>query len=58
VGGVSVDSHLDTVDVIDVDGSSLVGYSTEVTLDEVANTLGPAIEDGSAGVKESCESQG
>jgi hypothetical protein len=37
---VSVDSHLGTVDVIDVDGSSPVGYCTEVTPDEVANTLG------------------
>jgi uncharacterized protein YndB with AHSA1/START domain len=57
-GGVPVDSHLSTVDVIDLAGSSLVVYSTEVTPDEVADTLGPAIEDGVRGLKEYCESRG
>ena len=57
-GGVPVTSHLGTVDVIDQDGSSLVVYSTEVTPDEVAGTLGPAIEDGLRGLKSYCESTG
>ena len=56
-GGVPVSSHLGTVDVLDQGGSSLVIYSTEVTPDEVADTLGPAIEDGLRGLKTYCESQ-
>ncbi|MPZ65995.1 MAG: SRPBCC family protein [Pseudonocardiaceae bacterium] len=57
VGGrVPVDSHLGTVDVFDRgDGSSLVVYSTEVTPDEIADTLGPAIEDGVRGLKKYLE---
>ncbi|OJY46367.1 SRPBCC family protein [Pseudonocardia sp. 73-21] len=55
-GGVPVTSHLGTVDVLDQAGSSLVVYSTEVTPDEVADTLGPAIEDGLRGLKTYCES--
>lgn len=57
-GGVPVTSHLGTVDVLDQGGTSLVVYSTEVTPDEVAGTLGPAIEDGLRGLKTYCESQG
>lgn len=57
-GGVPVTSHLGTVDVLAQDGTSLVVYSTEVTPDEVAGTLGPAIEDGLRGLKTYCESQG
>ncbi len=57
-GGVPVESHLGTVDVLDQGGSSLVVYSTEVTPDEVAGTLGPAIEDGLQGLKSYCESRG
>jgi carbon monoxide dehydrogenase subunit G len=56
-GGVPAESHLGTVDVLDEDGSSLVVYSTEVTPDELAATLGPAIEDGVRGLKEYCEQQ-
>lgn len=55
-GGVPVESHLGTVDVIDNGASSLVMYSTEVSPDEVADTLGPAIEDGLRGLKRYCES--
>lgn len=55
-GGVPVESHLGTIDVLDQGGSSLVVYSTEVTPDEIAGTLGPAIEDGLRGLKEYCES--
>lgn len=57
-GGVPVESHLGTVDVLDQGGSSLVVYSTEVTPDGVAGTLGPAIEDGLQGLKSYCESRG
>lgn len=55
VGGVPVESHLGTVDVLEQGGASLVVYSTEVTPDEVADTLGPAIEDGVRGLKHYCE---
>jgi carbon monoxide dehydrogenase subunit G len=54
-GGMLVETHLGTVDVIEQDGRSLVVYSTEVTPDEVADTLGPAIEDGVRGLKDYCE---
>ena len=57
-GAVPVSSHLGTVDVLDQGGSSLVIYSTEVTPDEVAAALGPAIEDGLRGLKDYCESRG
>ncbi len=56
-GGVPVSSHLGTVDVLDQGDSSLVIYSTEITPDEIAGALGPAIEDGLRGLKEYCESQ-
>lgn len=56
-GGIPVESHLGTIDVIDQAGSSLVVYSTEVTPDELAGTLGPAIEDGVRGLKQYCESR-
>lgn len=56
-GGVPVSSHLGTIDVIAQGDSSLVVYSTEVTPDEIAGTLGPAIEDGLRGLKTHCEAQ-
>lgn len=56
-GGVPVDSHLGTVDVLEQGGSSLVVYSTEVTPDEVAGVLGPAIEEGLRGLKTYCEAR-
>lgn len=49
------ESHLGTIDVIDVNGSSLVVYSTEIKPDELADTLGPAIEEGVQGLKEYSE---
>ncbi len=52
-----VESHRGTVDPIDDGGSSLVIDSTEVSPDEVADTLGPAIEDGLRGLKSYCESR-
>lgn len=56
-GGVPVTSHLGTVDVLDVDGSTEVVYSTEVTPDSLAGLLGPAVEDGLRGLKTHCESK-
>ncbi len=56
-GGVPVTYHLGTVDVLAQGASSLVVYSTEVTPDGVAGTLGPAVEDGLRGLKTFCESQ-
>lgn len=55
-GGVPVQSHLGTVDVLDLDDNrSLVVYSTEVTPDELAGSLGPAIDNGVQGLKQYCE---
>lgn len=57
-GGVPVQSHLGTVDVLPLDGDrSLVVYSTEITPDELAGTMGPAIESGVRGLKDYCESR-
>ncbi|MGY1682183.1 SRPBCC family protein [Geodermatophilus sp. SYSU D01176] len=57
-GGVPAESHLGTVDVLELDdGRSLVVYSTEITPDELAGTMGPAIEGGVRGLKEYCESR-
>lgn len=55
-GGVPVESHLGTVDVLDVAGTTTVVHSTEVTPDEVAATLRPAIEVGLRALKQHCES--
>ena len=59
VGGVvPAESHLSTVDVLGLDGGrSLVVYSTEITPDELAGTMGPAVEGGVRGLKEYCESR-
>jgi carbon monoxide dehydrogenase subunit G len=57
-GGVPADSHLGTIDVLGLDGGrSLVVYSTEITPDELAGTMGPAIESGVQGLKDFCESR-
>ncbi len=56
-GGVPVESHLGTIDVIGVDdGRSLVVYGTEIEPDELAGALGPATADGFRGLKKYCES--
>jgi uncharacterized protein YndB with AHSA1/START domain len=52
-----IGAHLGTVDVLDVDGSALVVYSTEITPDELAAVMGPSIEGGVAGLKAYCEKQ-
>ncbi|WP_100497655.1 SRPBCC family protein [Geodermatophilus chilensis] len=55
-GGVPADTHLGTVDVHALDdGRSLVVYGTEITPDDLAGTMGPALEDGVRGLKEYCE---
>lgn len=54
-GGMPVESHLGTVDVIDNGSNTLVVYSTEVTPDSLADTLGPVIEEGLQGLKQHCE---
>lgn len=54
-GGMPVESHLGTVDVLADDSSSIVVYSTEVAPDSLADTLGPAIEEGLEGLKRYCE---
>jgi carbon monoxide dehydrogenase subunit G len=55
-GGVPADFHLGTIDVLALDGDrSLVVYSTEITPDELAGTMGPAVEGGVRGLKEYCE---
>ena len=57
-GGVPAESHLGTIDVHALDdGRSLVVYSTEITPDELAGTMGPALEGGVQGLKEYCESR-
>lgn len=50
-----VESHLGTIDVLDVDGSALVIYSTEIRPDELAAVMGPSIEAGVEGLKAYCE---
>lgn len=54
-GGMPVEFHLGTVDVLEDGAGSLVVYSTEVTPDSLADTLGPAVEEGLKGLKEYCE---
>ena len=44
-GGIPVESHLSTVDVIEVtDGSTLVVYSVELEPEPLLAVLGPAVE--------------
>lgn len=50
-----VEHHLGTVDVLDVDGSALVVYSTDISPDDLAAVMGPSIEGAVAGLKELCE---
>ncbi|MPY80002.1 MAG: SRPBCC family protein [Actinophytocola sp.] len=54
-GGMPVESHLGTVDVIDNGATTLVVYSTEITPDSLADVLGPAVEEGVQGLKQYCE---
>ena len=53
--GMPMESHLATVDVIDNRDGCLVVYSTDVKPDEIADVVGPALEGGLQGLKESCE---
>lgn len=54
-GDMPVESHLGTIDVLDVDGRALVVYSTEVTPDEVAEQMDGALAEGLQGLKEHVE---
>lgn len=54
-GGMPVESHLGTVDVIDNGSNTMVVYSTEITPDSLADVLGPAVEEGVHGLKQYCE---
>ncbi len=58
-GGMPVEHHLGTVDVLE-DGpdSSLVVYSTEITPDDLAGMMRPAVEGGVRGLKAHLESRG
>lgn len=57
-GGVPASSHLGTIDVLALDDArSLVVYSTEISPDELAGTMGPAVEGGVRGLKEYCEAR-
>lgn len=50
-GGVPVEHHLGTLDVLDDGDGALVVYSTEVTPDSMAELMGPAVEGGVQGLK-------
>ncbi|MGH3907064.1 MAG: SRPBCC family protein [Pseudonocardiaceae bacterium] len=53
--GLPVQDHLGTVDVLDDPDGTLVIYSTEITPEELADQVGPLIEDGVAGLKQHLE---
>lgn len=54
--GVPVEHHLGTVDVLESGADrSLVVYSTEITPDDLADVIGPAVEAGVQGLKEHLE---
>ncbi len=56
-GGLAVEQHLGTIDVLDDAEGSTVVYATEVQPDSVADVLGPAIEEGVQGLKKYCEAR-
>ncbi len=56
-GGVPVQEHLGTVDVLPDGDGSIVVYSTEIEPAETGDQLGPAIEQGIAGLKQHLESR-
>jgi carbon monoxide dehydrogenase subunit G len=55
-GGMPVEHHLGTVDVLEDGAGALVVYSTEITPDSLAEVMGPAIEGGVQGLKSHLES--
>lgn len=57
-GDMAVDTHLGTIDVLEDGGGSLVVYSTEVSPDEVADTMGPSLAEGLEGLKQHLENRG
>lgn len=54
-GDMPLDSHLGTIDVLDVDGRALVVYSTDVAPDEAAEQMDGALAEGLQGLKSHCE---
>ena len=50
-GGMPVEHHLGTVDVLEDGANALVVYSTEITPDGLAEVVGPSIERGVLGLK-------
>lgn len=54
-GGIPVDAHLGTVDVLDDGQHCMVVYTTEIAPDALAETMGPTIEEGLRGLKRYCE---
>lgn len=54
-GDMPLDSHLGTINVLDVDGQALVVDSTDVTPDEAAEQMDRALADGLQGLKNRCE---
>ncbi len=55
-GGLPVEHHLGTVDVLEDGDGTLVVYSTEITPDELSAMVGPSIEGGVQGLKQHLES--
>lgn len=57
-GGMPVESHLGTVDVLEDADGSLVIYSTEISPDSLADVMGPATAGGVQGLKNYLEDGG
>ena len=54
-GGMPIEHHLATVDVIDNGDGCIVVYGTDVKPDELIDMVGPALESGIEGLKSACE---
>lgn len=57
-GGMPVEHHLGTVDVLEDGDGALVVYSTEVSPDSMGELMGPAVEGGVQGLKAHLEGAG
>jgi polyketide cyclase/dehydrase/lipid transport protein len=54
-GAMGVEHYLGTVDVIDLDGESLVVYGADIRPDPLAELMGPGITSAVQGLKAHCE---
>jgi carbon monoxide dehydrogenase subunit G len=54
-GAMGVEHYLGTIDVIDLDGESLVVYGADIKPDELAEMMGPGISGAVRGLKAFCE---